>query len=436
MTLLGLDIGSSSVKTALLKGGAVRGKVQFVNFPTRHTGACVEVKPEAILKAVREAIACLGPAARTVDAIVLSVMSPSWVAMDKQGKALTPVVTHQDRRSVAEAEELERRVGKRRHLRLAGNRPFPGGISSTTWTWFGRHHPDLMRRADLVGHLNTFLHRQMTGARVTEPSNASFMGVYLTLKLGGWSDELLEAVGGRRRQLPEVLDGNVIAGTLSAAAARRFGLAEGTPMTTGLMDGSCGMLLAGANPGQLLNVSGSTDVLALCTDRPKADEQLLTRALGIGRRWLAVSTVAAAGSSLSWIKDQCFVDHDWPAFNRLTARLARRHPAHGVRFKPYLAGQRTSIQQQQGAFEGLTLSTTREDLLSAVIESLAQASAQRIPLLQQQGIRMRHHVLASGARGSGLGPIFRRDWPGRWHFKEADEVTMRGLAKLHPRPRR
>ena len=59
---------------------------------------------------------------------------------------------------------------------------------------------------------------------------------------------------------------------------------------------SAAMLLTGAKPGQLLNVCGSTDVLGLCTDRPRPHEKVLTRALGIGDRWMSVCTLAAAAN--------------------------------------------------------------------------------------------------------------------------------------------
>jgi len=37
-------------------------------------------------------------------------MSPAWCAMDAKGRALTPLVTHQDRRSVDIAVEIEATV--------------------------------------------------------------------------------------------------------------------------------------------------------------------------------------------------------------------------------------------------------------------------------------------------------------------------------------
>src|SRR5690349_16665502 len=100
MNLLGIDVGSSSVKTAILRNGKVTGKITRAYFPTRHGGVRVEVAPAAILKALRDSIADLGTSARRAEAITLAVMSPAWVAMDASGKPLTPVVTHQDRRSV------------------------------------------------------------------------------------------------------------------------------------------------------------------------------------------------------------------------------------------------------------------------------------------------------------------------------------------------
>ena len=169
----------------MLRNGEPRGRIVRAFFETDHRGARVEVPAERVLRSVAKAVGELGPAAKRVDAVGLTVMSPAWCAMDAKGRALTPLVTHQDRRSVDDRGEIERRVGKARHLRLAGNRPFPGGISSTTWAWYLRHEPARLKRADLVGQLNTYLHRHLTGARVIDPSNASFTGLYATVDAVG-----------------------------------------------------------------------------------------------------------------------------------------------------------------------------------------------------------------------------------------------------------
>jgi xylulokinase len=442
MNLLGIDVGSSSVKAAVLRDGKVAGKITRDYFPTRHAGVRVEVDPDVILKAIAKTVKDLGAAARRADAVALAVMSPAWVAMDAKGRPVTPIVTHQDRRSVDVARALEQEVGPDRHLQLAGNRPFPGGISSTTWAWYLRNEPARMRRVDLAGNLNTFLLRRLTGSRVTDPSNASFMGLYRTVEQLGWSEELCAAVGAKASQLPEVLEANRIGGHVTPDAARLLGITQGLPVTVGIVDTSAAMLLTGARPGQLLNVCGSTDVLGLCTDKPRPHEKVLTRALGVGMRWMSVCTIAAAASAIYWVKRELFGEWTDARFVKEVRTLGlrrgsrtRRKPVAepSVGFEPYLAGERTSIEQRRGAFNGLTLATTRTEMLAAVLESLVKASAERLALLDTGDVKVLRNVVVSGGAQDRLDELFHRDWPGRWTFRAEDEATLRGLARLVPR---
>jgi xylulokinase len=352
--------------------------------------------------------------------------------MDRKGKAITRVITHQDRRSAAVAVELERRVGERRFLQIAGNRPFPGGISCSTAAWFAEHEPGVIRRADLIGHLNTFLHRQMTGERVIDRSNASFTGLYETTKLGGWNEMLCEAAGIGEGKLPEILESDQVGGNVTSDAARKFGILAGTPVMAGWVDTTGAMVLGGIKAGRLLNVSGSTDVLALCTDRARPHRELLTRALGVGKWWLSVGTIAAAGSALQWVREQLFADWSEDQFYRL---VRKGTGAGGCRFEPYLAGDRTSMEQKRGALENLTLATTREEMLGAVINALAKLSARRLRLLATRGVRISHRVVTSGGTARALREVLQRDWPGTWSVHYEDEASLRGLSMLAPRER-
>ena len=464
MLTLGLDVGSSSVKAAVLSGPRVRGKIARVPFATRYEGDRAEVDPAAVVRALARAVADLGAAARRADAIALSVMSPALVLMDAAGEAVTPIVTHQDRRSVAAARAIERIVGKDDHLHTVGCRPAPGGIASTTLAWYAGHAPDVLARTDLIGQLNTFLLRTLTGARAIDPSNAGFLGLYESVALGGWSDALIAAanaaaaeVGGAsvgtvsRAMLPDVMEANAVAGRVTAGAAGRFGLVEGTPVMAGLIDGGGGTLLAGSAVGQLVNTCGSTDVLAVCTDAPRPHERLLTRPLGLGRRWLSVATLAAAGSSLAWAKDALFADLDWPAFNRRLRKVALRSSRGdgaapdaataddaraALRFDPSLAGDRASVEQPTGSFTGLTLAATRDDLLRAVADALARSSADRLSLLTavaaSSGRAVGRTAIVSSRSTTGPEAVLRRDWPGAWSFRPEPEASLRGLGTLVP----
>ncbi len=430
MKILAIDIGSSSIKAAILTGPGVPKRVVKAAFSTRYDSTRAEVDEKNILAALHQVIVQLGASVKKVEAIVPTVMAPSWVAMDKRGNAITPIVTHQDRRAIEEARQIESSVGLKRHIKIAGNRPFPGGISSTTWRWFNQHEWAVMKRADLVGHLSTWLCRQFTGARVIDPSNAAFMGLYNTTTLGGWSDELIEAVSADRALLPEIREANRIAGHVTEKGAAAFGLLEGTPVLTGCMDGSAAMLAAGDKIGQMLNVSGSTDVLALLVDHPKPHESLLTRPLGIGKKWLTVSTLAAAGSAVEWARNTFFRDLSANDFYKLLNRIQRQKTA--VHFVPDLAGSRTAIDESTGSISGLRLGTTREEMLAALCHGLATASGERIGLLKDQYRKILPTIVMSGGGQSGLSTVLRRDWSkyGTWKFRTVEHATLRGLWQL------
>ncbi|HEY0008170.1 MAG TPA: FGGY family carbohydrate kinase, partial [Tepidisphaeraceae bacterium] len=276
----------------------------------------------------------------------------------------------------------------------------------------------------------TLLTRTFCNARAIDTSNASFTGLYATTTLGGWHDELLSAAGVSAKQLPEVVEADAVVGSVTAAAAARFGLTEGTPMLAGIMDGSCAMLLAGAKAGQVVNVVGSTDVLAVCTDTAMPDPAVLTRALGRGKRWLSVGTLAASGTAIDWARKTFFADLGKKDFKKLMTRLINQPADPQLVFRPTLAGSRTSNDLPAAEITGLKLAHTRDDILRAMLEGLAVASAERFGHFQRLGLRMRRDVLSTGGGNDILATLLRRDWPGRWTFREEEDATLRGVWML------
>ncbi|GIJ65620.1 hypothetical protein Voc01_005370 [Virgisporangium ochraceum] len=422
------------MKAAVLTDGAVTGGPVRHKYETTLDGVRVEIDPEAVWGGIVAAVKELAP--DSLDLIGLTTLGPAFIAMDKAGEPLTPLVTHADRRSVEQARHLEREIGRQRLLDVTGNRPYPGGIASTTWRWYADREPERLKEADLVGALTTWLHRRMTGERVIDPSQASFMGVYRTTTLDGWEPDLVEAAGGNAGQLPEVHEANRVVGRLRTEAAAELGLPAGVPMQAGCLDGSAVMLAAMSEcdsdePGLLVNSVGSTDVLAMLIDEPRPMPRLLTRALGVGRRWVAVATLASVGTTFAWAQRTLFPDLESADFHALIEQLGTESDTGGVRFRPYLAGDRTTLNQPRGGFSGLTLATTREHLLTAVVDGLAAASAARVPLLT--AVRApRPQVFVTGGAAAD---VMYRDWPappdgGDWTRRPVPEATLAGAAVL------
>ena len=287
-----------------------------------------------------------------------------------------------------------------------------------------------MERAAVVGHLGTWVALALTGERIIDVSNAGFTGL-MDVRTCAWSDELVDAAGIDRALLPEIVEADAIVGAVTARAARRFSLAAGTPLLAGCIDGSAAMLAAGARVGQLVNICGSTDVLAVCVDGPRPHEELLTRPLGIDGKWLSVGTIAAAGSAMEWVRRTLFGEMPRDAFYRHLLRVGQREQGpHAVGFSNGLAGSRTSMSLERAAITDLTLSSSREDVLAALISSLRIDSGTRIARFKAAGLPMRSDVFSTGGGSLIAAKVLRQCWPKRFRFREQDEATLRGVWTL------
>jgi sugar (pentulose or hexulose) kinase len=433
MHILALDVGSSSIKVATFRHGKIdqRGAAKM---RSRLAGVEVELPTGELLKALRSAVKSVLEGTDPIDAIALDTLSPALVVLSKTGRPVAGCITHQDRRSVAEAHALEKQVGPERLLKIAGNRPFPGGIASTSLLWLKKHTRGVLADGCRVGMASSLIIHQLTGEWVIDPSQAAFLGLY-DITTGQWSAELCTAAGVKPEWLPRILPGDSIVGYTKGSAARRLGLPAGVPVIGGIVDTSAAIITTGMKPGQLTHNSGSTDVLALCVRRPKPAPDVLTRPVGTGamlpERWLAVSTIAAAGSTTSWLHNTVFRDLEIGAYRKMFAaacKRAGRPTDSNVAFEPYLAGDRTSIDQLEACFTGLTLATTREEMLDAAVRALIAASRQRMTRLRKIGPVLSRVYTMGGA--SELADAMHAAWPGRYQFAPIPGEALSGLAQM------
>jgi xylulokinase len=438
MRVLALDLGSSSIKAAYLKAGHVKREVKVLT-QTHSDGVKVELPAAPLLESLEQAMIQAMDGKSKLDAIAVDTLSPAVVVLDKNNRVLAGCITHQDRRSIAQAKQIEERVGKERHLAIAGNRPFAGGIGSTSLLWLKQKQPDVWRQVARIGQLSSLVNLHLADRWVIDPSQAAFLGLYDTVGLTGWSAELCGAIGLKPQWLPEVAFADQIVGQLSETVARRVGLKSGIPIIGGLVDTSAAVAATAMEPGQLVHNSGSTDVLALCTAAPHPADDVLTRPVGVGakmaKRWLAVSTIAAAGTTIHWMYQNFFRDLPPKKFQKLLAELCLksgdRSLSGGVAFDPYLAGDRTSMDQRQAAFTGLTMADGRDQMLHAVVWALVQSSQARFNRLSQIQ-KPRPTIFTMGGQ-SELGDAMHRAWPGKFKFQPLEGQANAGLQRIAER---
>src|SRR5439155_23929484 len=256
MNILTLDIGTSSVKAAVLDVATDKavGPIAHVHYELEAAAEAEEVPAERLGQAAgaaaRQAVqrAHVAGTAADVAGVGLSVMTPALVLVDNQDKPLVPVWTHLDRRSRPVARQVWAAVGPE-FLATTGNRPLPGGISAVSYRQMLLYDSYLCNDVACYLHLNGWLGLRMTGEKAFDPANASFTGVFGTMTDRKWSRRWCEYFEIDPAWLPPVLSGDATLGTLRSAAATELGVPAGIPVKLGTADTSCAMLAAGMQPG-------------------------------------------------------------------------------------------------------------------------------------------------------------------------------------------
>ncbi len=440
MRVLALDIGSSSVKAGYWDGRRFAARSRAA-YPTHFDGPRAQVDPAQMLRALTTA-ARQAVGGRKVDALAYCTFSSGVIVTDHDGTPRTPIITHQDRRSTDAALALAKALGKRWLLRHTGNLPYPGGIGSSTLAWLHAHQPHTLLNDPRVGQVSSFVGHHLTGEWTIDRSNAVFLGL-LDIHADAWSRRACAAVGVPRLSLPRLVWADEPWGTLTAAAARDLSLTAGLPVLGGFVDTSAAVIQTPMHAGQLAHSAGSTDVLAMSLPAPAAIDGILSRPVGVGRPggpfankslWLAVRTIAAAGSSIAWLRRELFrdlSDRRWQHLLANTCAAIRHPPADqlAVQCDPAFAGDRASIAAAAGAtLSGLTLASTREDLLAALLQALVRQSATNFYLLHALHRPGPKVYIMGGA--ADLAAAMHAAWPGKRTCERLTGDSLRGLVTL------
>ena len=428
--ILALDIGTSSLKAGLFNQRydlVFSGKEDYA-YDTY--GMHVQMDPEKIWKAFLNVTQKLKGYLEKVELVVQCVLSPSLIPMDESGAPLYPSIIHWDRRSVKQAREALSLIGKEKFLELAGNLPYPGGISLTSLLWIKEKEPEIFKKAFKFGHMNTFFLKRLTGNWSIDPTNASLTGLYNTVANSGWIEDFTQAFGIPAEKLPPVIQCLERVGKVTKEVASSTGLKSGTPVLMGSNDTSSAALGAGVfENGQILNISGSGELLAICLDQPIPDEKYYLRTHPLPNRWLAFD-LTTGGFALEWFWSQfCREMKEEEFYGAYLESILRERRRTTVKFLPHLAGDRTSLKQKKASFSGLTLATSREDCLYAVSEAILDRTRKLLNKLAKKIELDKTIYLTGGRANQALLEYKRRRLPG-FEILVKEDCALYGCAAM------
>jgi xylulokinase len=128
-------------------------------------------------------------------------------------------------------------------------------------------------------------------------------------------------------------------------------------------------------------------------------------------RWACNGVMSTPGAALQWFRDQLYAPGraagEGNLYEAMTREAEGSSPgANGLIFLPYMMGERSPIwdPRARGVFVGLSLSTTRADMIRAILEGAAYGLRQMFDLAEQRLGRSYARVLSVG--GSALNRVW------------------------------
>ena len=372
--LLGIDLGTASVKVVVLDHDGALLAQSSADYPVHHPHAgWSESDPQDWLRAsataVREALAT---AHVRPTAIGLSGQMHGVVVTDEQGQPVRAAILWSDSRAVAEADEY-RALASSTLARLAN--PIVPGMAGPILAWLARNEPASMRAARWAMQPKDWLRYHITGEMHAEPSDASATLLY-DLAADGWDTGTLDSLGIDTELLPPLLpSASAPAGRVTAEAADLFNLPQGTPVAAGGADTAVAAIGTGlVVPGTTQLTIGTgiqivtpiDDLPALLPAHPVPHTYRSARPHG----WYAMAAVLNGGSTLAWVRQ--ILGMTWA---ELYATALLSPQKDDPLFVPHLHGERTPWldPNMRGAWTDLDPRHDRAALARSALEGVAIA---------------------------------------------------------------
>lgn len=419
-TLLGFDVGSSSVKAALLdieSGACLASAVS----PQRELPiqapqpGWAEQDPavwwEHVVLATRELAA--GADLSAVRALGVSYQMHGLVCLDKAFEVLRPAIIWCDSRAVAVGERAFAALGPERCLRQLLNSP--GNFTASKLKWVKDHEPAIFSRIHQVMLPGDYIALRLTGEGCTTPSGLS-EGILWDFPGNQAAAFLLEHYGIPAGLIPPLKPNFAEQGRLTAAAARELGLPAGVPVTYRAGDQPNNALsLNVLEPGEIAATAGTSGVVYGVGDRasydpasrvntfvhvnhtaarPRYGTLLCVNGTAILNSWLKHNAMGAPGGGLSY-----------DDMNELAAQAPPG--ADGLTILPYGNGAERTLENRDPGASVHGLSFTRHGrahLLRAAQEGIVFALRYGLQIMAGMGIRPAK--VRAGHANLFLSPLF------------------------------
>ena len=405
---IGIDLGTSSAKLLLVNGNGAVIRTVTEEYPLRFPQpGWSEQDPADWLRAVQHGILELTEHAdkSAIRGIGVGGQMHGLVALDEKDAVIRPAILWNDGRTGEEAAYLNNVVGRERLSAMTANIAF-AGFTAPKLLWMKKHEPENFARIRKIMLPKDYINYWLTGIHSCDYSDASGM-LLLDVEHKRWSKEMLEVCGISERQMPKLFESYAVVGTVRPEAASVLGIPADGKVVAGAGDNAAAAVGTGVVGEGGCNLSlGTSGTLFISSERFGVDPNNALHAFAhADGGWHLMACMLSAASCNKWLCDEILRTTDYAAEQEAITdeKLGRNR----VFFLPYLMGERSPINDvdARGCLIGMTMDTSRADLVQAVLEGVAFAIRDSFEVAKRLGVRIERSKLCGGGAKS---PLWRK----------------------------
>ena len=419
MLLLGIDLGSSSVKASVIDGES--GKCLATAYSPSDEMKIIALKPGwaeqdteiwwiNLKAAIAECTQKLGQKKNNIGAIGISYQMHGLVAVDNNNKVLRPSIIWCDSRAVGYGEKALKSLGQDYCLSHLLNSP--GNFTASKLAWVKENEPKLFSKIHKVMLPGDYIALRLTGEICTSFTGLS-EGIFWDFSLNKVSDKLMNFFGFDSGLLPEAASSFSISGQLLKSIAKELGLPEGIPVSYRAGDQPNNALsLNVLNPGEVAATAGTSGVIYGVTDKKKYDKLsrvntfLHVNHTNSQTRLGVLLCINGTGILNSWLKRNIGNSLSYNDMNNMAEKISPG--SDGLFILPFGNGSERMLgNKDQGArIAGLNFNVhTNAHMFRAAQEGIAFSFRYGLDIMKEVGIDPQ--LIRAGEANMFLSKVFR-----------------------------
>lgn len=374
--LIAIDIGTSSTRSIAIstEGKVLLSKSVALSIQNRQVG-WQEQDAAVILKAV---LMTMKAVVQTLEVpplgVCVSAVMHSILAVDEQGKALTPLLIWADSRSGAYAAQLKHTTLGKDIYRHTGT-PIHPMSPLCKLAWWRDHEPEVFQNAHKFVGIKEYVIFHLFGKWCVDYSIASAMGLFDT-QTHDWYAPALAFAGVTPQQLAAPVPPSFILDNWKLEISEELKIPSHTPFVIGASDGALANLGALVlELGEVAITLGTSAAIRVTTKTAVSDdEERLFSYVLTDDLYVTGGASNNGGIVYQWFGEQ-FFDHTLTkaeAFARINDIEQVPVGADGLLFLPYLTGERAPVwdAEARGIFYGVSKNHTKIHFQRAVLEGI------------------------------------------------------------------